>query len=65
MTAAVTWYTCMHVCVLRPKVPPLETVHRSQVALFSVCEPEIVQELPRSIGIPNLHAFLRKLLSIC
>lgn len=50
--------TCMHVCVLSTKVPPLETVHRAQVTLLSVSEPQIVQEGPGTIGIPNLYSFL-------
>lgn len=48
----------MHVCVLGTKVPPLETVHRAQVTLLSVGEPQIVQEGPGTIGIPNLYSFL-------
>lgn len=61
---AVTYFTCMHVGVLRTKVPPLETIHGSQVALLSICEPKIVQEVPGPVGIPNLHSFLRELLGI-
>lgn len=48
----------MHVCVLSTKVPPLETIHRAQVTLLSVSEPQIVQEGPGTIGIPNLYSFL-------
>lgn len=56
--------TCVHVCVLGTKVPPLETVHRSQVALLSICEPKVVQEVPGPVGIPNLHPFCWELLGI-
>lgn len=49
---------CVHVCVLGTKVPPLETIHRAQVALLSLCEPKVVQEFPGTIGLPNLHPFL-------
>lgn len=57
--------TCMHICVLGTKVPPLEPVHRAQVPLLSVGEPQIVQEGPGTIGIPNLYPFLWELLGIC
>lgn len=55
----------MHVFVLGTIVPPLEPIHRSQVALLSICEPKVVQEVPGPVGIPNLHPFLRELLGIC
>jgi len=57
--------TCMHVCVLGTEMPPLETVHRSQVAFLSISEPEVVQEVPRPVGFPNLHPFLGELFGIC
>lgn len=63
--ASVTCCTCMHVCVLCTKVPPLEAVHWPQVAFLSVGEPEIVQEGPRTVGFPNLHPFLRELFGVC
>lgn len=57
--------TCVHVGVLCTKVPPLETIDRPQVALLSLCEPQVVQEGPRAVGLPNLHSFLWELLGIC
>lgn len=50
--------TCVHICILCTKVPPLETVHGAQVTLLSAGEPQIVQECPGTIGIPNLYSFL-------
>lgn len=51
------YFTCMHVGVTCTKVPPLETIHGPQVAFLSLCEPQIVQEVTRPVGIPDLHSF--------
>lgn len=48
----------MHVCVLCTKVPPLETIHRPQVALLPLCEAQVVQKAAGAIGIPDLHSFI-------
>ena len=56
--------TCVHVCVFGSKVPPLEAVHGAQVALLPLLEAVFIQELPGTVGVPDLHALLRQLLGI-
>lgn len=48
----------MHVCVLSTEVPPLEAINGPQVALLTVCEPALVQEVPGPVGVPDLDPFL-------
>lgn len=42
--------------VLRAKVPPLKSVHRTQVALSPVSQPTLLQELLAPVSIPDLDA---------
>ena len=43
----------MHVDVLRAEVAPLESVDGAEVALLAVPEADRVQELPRTVAVPN------------
>mmetsp|Transcript_5015 Transcript_5015/g.20046 ORF Transcript_5015/g.20046 Transcript_5015/m.20046 type:complete len:323 (-) Transcript_5015:518-1486(-) len=50
----------VHVAILSPKVPPLEAVDRPQVPNFAIREAPLVQELSRTVAIPNVDVLLRK-----
>ena len=45
----------MHVPVLSPEMTPLVPVHRSEVANFAVGQSAAVQELARSIAVPDVN----------
>ena len=47
---------CVAVRVLRAKVSPLESVHRTQVTLSPVSQPPLLQELLAPVSIPDLDA---------
>lgn len=51
--------------ILGAKVPPLEAVHRTEVADLAVVEAEVVEELARAIAIPNLDAGLAEAVGGC
>ena len=52
------------VLVFRTKMPPLEAVHRSEVALASMRQTTFVEELARAVSIPYLHPSLRQQLRV-
>ena len=56
--------TSVHVCVLGTEVPPLEAVDRAQVALLPVRKAALIQEVPGTIGVPDLHPLPRQLLGV-
>ena len=55
-----TCVVCVHVGVLRAKMPPLEAVHRPQIHLLPVRETYGVQVLPAAIAVPDVYALVSK-----
>eukprot|EP00955_Chlamydomonas_euryale_P052059 355043-Chlamydomonas_euryale.AAC.3 len=54
----------MHVLILRPKVAPLEAVHRSQVAFLTVRKPKAVEELAAGVAVPDVHPAVTQLVGV-
>lgn len=54
----------VHIHVLGAKVSPLESVHRSQVALGAVGETYGVEELAGSVAVPDLDALGAQLVGV-
>lgn len=55
----------MHVFVIRPKVSPLEAIHRAQISFLPWSEAAVVQKFPGSVGVPDSHPLLWQFFSIC
>ncbi len=47
--------------VVRTKVPPLETIDRTEVTFLTMVETDRVEKGTRSISIPNMNAQISKL----
>ena len=47
----------VHVDILGAEMPPLEAVHRAQVADLAVVQASLVQELARGVGVPDPDVF--------
>lgn len=54
----------MHVGVGRPKMPPLEPIHRPQIPFLPVREAHLVQELPGWVSVPDVDVLFLQLLGV-
>ena len=54
----------VHVDIVRAKMTPLKTVHRSQIANLPVLQVQSVEKLTRAIAIPNVYILGRQIVGI-
>jgi hypothetical protein len=54
----------VHIHVLGTKVPPLKSVHRSQVTDLAMRQATLVQKFTRAVAIPNVNILFRKIIAI-
>lgn len=55
----------MHIRILGAEMTPLEAVHGTEIALLAMGKAARVEEVARSVAVPNVYLLLGQLVRVC